>query len=421
MIDVTLSIGVGEIYGETVPDWSEPAVGDFPCFDYSNKDVRRAGEVISSGTPWTAETDSKIRDAFKVANSWRDAHAFPMRSVRCSVMSHMWHREIKGITAARLKRMPAIRRKLNRIGLGLNQIQDLGGCRAILDTMDDVRLLVQTLQDKIRHEVRSENNYIEAPKPDGYRSHHIILGFKGRDDEQAVFDGRRIELQIRTRMQHAWATAVEAVGLFRGEELKNHAGSPEWLRLFALMSGEIAEAEGCPVNAAWSDRDKRRSEIRDLANKLDAITFLENVRHSVNGTDFVLAPGYAPSHFMLRYDHLTKTVTVQPFNRPISATQSYDEAEGINRKDETENIVLVEVSKIDNLKAAYPNYFGDVGFFETELKRAVSGEDVREYGRVAVTRKPWTPEPSGDPQSLRYRPFPRPDSNLRKPKNRRPK
>jgi hypothetical protein len=37
------------------------------------------------------------------------------------------------------------------------------------------------------------------------------------------------------------------VGLFRGEELKSGKGSSEWLRLFAIMSAEFAEAEVVPL------------------------------------------------------------------------------------------------------------------------------------------------------------------------------
>jgi hypothetical protein len=401
----------GYVHGE--PDMDDADV-DFPRFEYSNKDVKRAGELIASNMAWTVEADAKIREAFKIANSWRDAHALPMRSLRCSILSHMGHLGIKGISAARLKRMPAIRRKLIRIGLSLNQLQDLGGCRAILDTMTDVRNLVQTLKEKIRHELRKEDNYIEEPKDDGYRSHHLILGFKGKNEEQSVFDGRRIELQIRTRMQHSWATAVEAVGLFRGEELKNHSGSQEWLRLFELMSGEIAEAEECPVHPLWSDRDQRRGEIRDLARALDAIKFLEDVRQGVRGTDFPLSPGYLPTHYLIRFDHATKTVSVQPFTKAILATKSYDDAEDIihHLKKESENIVLVEVGKLENLKEAYPNYFGDVALFERELRQVVHGQP--EYTRLPVRKAAWKPEPIGDPRWIGRNPYPRPGARSKK-------
>ncbi len=116
-----------------------------------------------------------------------------------------------------------------RFSYTLERLQDLGGCRVILPTIADVQRLTETIRNRIRHEIRVEDNYIVIPKHDGYRSHHIILTYKGRD-HNLVFTGRRIELQV-TRLQHSWATAIEAVGLFRREELKNNQGSAERLRL----------------------------------------------------------------------------------------------------------------------------------------------------------------------------------------------
>jgi len=46
--------------------------------------------------------------------------------------------------------------------------------------------------------------------------------------------------KLLCNLQHAWATAVEAVGIFTKQALKSNIGDGEWLRLFALMSSEIA-------------------------------------------------------------------------------------------------------------------------------------------------------------------------------------
>jgi Region found in RelA / SpoT proteins len=222
-------------------DWVIGPVNDFPRTSYSMKDVKRAGELIAGRHPMNPET----QDAFLVANSWREDHAYPMRSIRCQLIWYMRQLELEGVTAARLKRMQAIRRKLTRIGLNLGQLQDLGGCRAIVPKIADVSILVGVLRDRSRHHLRAENDYIANPKKDGYRSHHLMFCFRGRGTAK-YYNDRRIEVQIRTRMQHSWATAVEAVGLFRSEDLKGNKGNADWLRLFQLMSAEFAVAEGCP-------------------------------------------------------------------------------------------------------------------------------------------------------------------------------
>lgn len=105
-------------------------VADFPSLEFSNREVKRAGEVIAGSLVWTEESAPELKCAFQIANNWRDAHAYPMRSVRYQLLWFMRDADVSGFTVARLKRMQAIRRKLRRVGLHLNQIQDLGGCRA---------------------------------------------------------------------------------------------------------------------------------------------------------------------------------------------------------------------------------------------------------------------------------------------------
>lgn len=270
--------------------------------------------------------------------------------------------------------------KLGRNPTTLDKLQDLGGCRFILPTITDVHALTDALRSRIPHTLRLERNYIAEPKPDGYRSHHLMFTYVGRKG-RVIHDGCRIEVQVRTRLQHSWATTVEAVGLFRGEQLKNHQGSGEWLRLFELMSGEFADAEWCPVPNTVSNEVQRRREITDLAKSLDALGVLESVSLGFKETDFPLAPGYRPSHYLIRYNHTDKTVRVDPYNAPTAATRSYDTAERLDNmtSDTSLTVVLVEVDKLDSLKAAYPNYFGDVDLFTRQLRLVVQGKAVSEY------------------------------------------
>ena len=311
--------------------------------------------------------------------------------------------------------MQAIRQKLRRIRLNLHQFQDLGGCRIILPTIGDVQTLVGRIKDKGRHELRNEDDYIAEPKDDGYRSHHLMFSFVGKSDT-TVFTGKRIELQVRTRNQYAWATAIEAVGLFRDEKLKNHEGSAEWLRPFKLMSAEFPEAERCPVSAGTPDRKERWEEIRFLTWSLQAMQVLDSVSYGVRGTDIPTSPGYWPSHYLIRFDHATKTVHVEPQNRAGVATKSYDNAENSDNQTgaDTQNVVLVEVDKIENLKAAYPNYFGDVELFKTQLRAVALGHAATESQPV-MRQTPSCCEKAHtlDLGWMRRNPFPRPGARTR--------
>ncbi len=52
-----------------------------------------------------------------------------------------------------------------------------------------------------------------------------------------------IEVQLRTRLQHNWATAVETVGIFTGEALKSSQGNEDWQDFFRLVSTWFAHKE----------------------------------------------------------------------------------------------------------------------------------------------------------------------------------
>lgn len=399
---------------------SDEDVSDFPHSKYSRTEIEKAGRTVAGDNVLSDnQIPAAVRQAFLVANNWRDAHAFPMRSIHGSLRYYVRKNDLLAITAARLKRMQAIRRKLRRINVPLQKIQDLGGCRVILATIADARVLVEALKNELLSVVTREDDYISKPKVDGYRSHHLIFSFRHRSP--TPFDDKKIEVQIRTHLQHSWATTVEAVGLYRGEELKNQKGSKEWLRFFSLMSAEFAEVEKCvPVPGTPNAQDRRR-EIRKLAGSLDALKILEAVTNGFRGTDNPLAPNYKPSHYLIRFDHATKTVHVEPYQQVGKATVAYDKAEELQRAgDQNDAVVLVEVDKINDLKKAYPNYFGDVGLFHRQLRQVVHGGAATEYTRPPRKRaRKSAEEPRGDLSWLRGARPPGPSEKKMKTRKRR--
>ena len=161
------------------------------------------------------------------------------------------------------------------------------------------------------------------------------------------------------------------------------------------MSGEFAEVERCSCPVTVPAELHRRREICDLAKSLDALQVLESVSHGFRGADIPLSADYRPTHYLIRFDHNTKAVRVEPYQMQDAAMRSYDIAEEMDNRTgfDTQNVVLVEVDKIDNLKAAYPNYFGDVKQFETQLRLITKGQSAVEYAvaeraaRVPDTRK----------------------------------
>jgi ppGpp synthetase/RelA/SpoT-type nucleotidyltranferase len=389
--------------------------------------VRRAGEVIGGDMIWLPETEQHIREAFAVANQWRDSHDYPMRSIHATLRSHIRLRGIDGFTAARLKRMNAIRGKLRRLSdrdrpLSLDRFQDLGGCRAIMATIDDVNALIAALKARCRHELWAEDDYIHKARKTGYRSHHLKYEFQGRGSK-ATYNGRRIEVQVRTTLQHAWATAVEAIGLYRGEELKSGKGSPEWLRLFALMSAEFAEFEGCDPAKGMPSRTARLRELKELDGQLGAAQALENMSTALSYVEDAVQSISKPDYFLIEYDNEARTVKVTPQFRSRFAFKNYETAENADNfsGQDTANIVLVEGVKMEHLTKAYPNYFGDTQLFKQHLGALVAGGAVRDYELTLQQRSVPRPRERPDPSWIGHRGMwtePTPKSKKKKRKKR---
>lgn len=340
----------------------------------------RAGEALRGELIWTPETRQSILDVFEIANNFRDAHAYPMKILRQTLAGQMRRLGQQGHTGARLKRMPSIRRKLRLQPHKLNQIQDLAGCRAILPSIDDVFRLCDAMRNKSGHVLHHEDLYIERPKIDGYRCNHLVFKFQGAEVDR-YFNNRRVEIQIRTRLQHSWATAVEAVGLFRKENLKGGSGNAQWLRLFKLVSVEFAVIEGCPDGGEQSSRAERLSEIRALERDLGVLSYLENSSQVVRFTEkYHLKPGDNPVYFRIIYDRKNRVVNVEPHFRIQNGIWDYDNAEINIDKDKNDiATVLVEADGIEELKAAFPNYFGDMQLFKMQLGHIVQGRLPSEY------------------------------------------
>jgi hypothetical protein len=251
---------------------------------------------------------------------------------------------------------------MQRSPLTLYQIQDIAGCRAILQDMKAVeRLLAFYKSDKCAHGVQRENDYIAQPKVGGYRSHHLVLKFHG-EGEYEQYNRQTVELQLRTQLQHSWATAVEAVGLVRNEDLKGGLGNPRWLRFFNVVASEFAYGERQPLAPGVSeDRTERLQELRELNNELDAVRSLESWNYSIRTIDSMT--GAKGMSFLIRYDNVAGTVTISHWSKFANLGENYFDAEVGGG-----NAILVDVDRVEDLKTAFPNYFLDVEEFVKRLK-----------------------------------------------------
>jgi len=225
---------------------------------------------------------------------------------------------------------------------------------------------------RIRHRLSHEDDYIQQPRDSGYRSRHLV--YRYISDRNEVYNGLKVEIQIRTPIQHAWATAVETVDAFTQQALKSSRGQKDWERFFQLMGTEMAFREDTPpVPGTPDDRRKLRQELRKCESELQVMTSLAGFTTALRVTKYASAKDRNADYFLLSLDNVAKHLSLTGYNRGElkQASKAYARKEKQIRDKKGTDAVLVSVDSIRNLRRAYPNYFADTRRFVEELKEAL--------------------------------------------------
>ena len=339
--------------------------------EYSREEVDHAGQFLIA--PAEATSFDDWTKAYAIINNWRSSHLFPLRTVRYGVHHIAKRIDPKSVTVQRMKRLFSIDQKLNRFPkLKLSEIQDIGGCRSVVSTVLEVKKLVEAYKNsEIRHKLDDEDDYISTPKKSGYRSHHLI--YRYQSDRNTTYNGLKIEIQIRTQLQHAWATAVETTGRFIGQELKSskakHEGK-DWLRFFVLMGTVIAIRENCPpCPQTPATASELKTELQEYANKLDVENRLNAYSVTIKATKTVRHA----RHFLLLLDTQTKQMEIKSYTQAElkQAQEEYAKIETGYPQRSGKDVVLVSGNSLKEIEQAYPNYYLDTILFLGVLKQAL--------------------------------------------------
>ena len=111
----------------------------------------------------------------------------------------------------RIKTAASMKQKLRRHGLpvtaesAVHDVYDAAGVRLICPFMQDIDRTVELIREIPGVNIEKEKDYIRNPKPNGYRSYHMILSmplrFLGNSEEHVW-----LEIQIRTIAMDCWAS-----------------------------------------------------------------------------------------------------------------------------------------------------------------------------------------------------------------------
>jgi hypothetical protein len=268
----------------------------------------------------------------------------------------------------------------------LSTMQDIGGCRAILETIEQVNSLVNCYKSAAKepqeyeYTVSPKHDYIAHPKEDGYRSIHVIARSKLRS--AANVQSRRIEIQIRTRLQHQWATAVETVDLFTKQTIKTGGGLAKWKRFFVLTGSMFAAKEGCPlVLNTPSTLPETVNECFDLWHELSVLQLLRSWSAAMKSMENPESNALSANAMSLvELDVKAKTTTVKSFgpDQLSEAQDSYGAREKEIGADPQRSVVLVSADSLAELREAYPSYYGDTEAFlqAVALRLSLKGESL---------------------------------------------
>lgn len=342
----------------------------------SGKSIDRAGDSLRK---LESERDpDEFSQAMETLSYWRFSHEQPLESAFGILQKVALQKDKDAIFAKRLKRAPSIAKKLRRFdGMTLRGMQDIGGCRAILSSEKKLRQVLRELKRLKQFKwddgrVRLKD-YVVKPKPDGYRSLHLIGKFVNSDREL-----KRIEIQLRTYIQHHWATALEIVELFTGQALKSNEGHKDWREFFRNVGDQFALMDGIHLYNNMPQQRKLimyRLELRkskylylssknvtqQLAKKLKVLNKMDAFSNSLNIIDKKLSDQKQSGYVLLRIDIKNTTLYSIIFgsDEAIKAEQMYKDLEKEHSYEEDTVIALVSTTSVGDIKDAYPNYFAD--------------------------------------------------------------
>jgi putative GTP pyrophosphokinase len=334
----------------------------------SKREIDQAGITLAKTThdriPGYGVDPDEYQNAVDKLALWRESHQ-PLLVQTFGEAVIASENSFGAVVASRFKRLPSIVTKLKRYpNLKLSKLQDIVGVRIILENIQQLRNVQGILLSK--DNLVLHNDYIYCPKASGYRGVHLIY---------KADDGKKIEVQLRTKQQHIWATALEATGRALGidDDIKVGKYPDDWGQYFALISSVFARMEECPSAHPNLLRAQLFEAIARWEAKLGLLNCFDNIqppRVCLEGE-----PEGCYHDMTSCYHDERRELTVVDhsyFSFDDIAWQVHRLDGYVTGSHFSQQNVLLFMKKED-VRAAYPNYFLDVEPFLSQLRAIVQG------------------------------------------------
>ena len=142
---------------------------------------------------------------------------------------------------SRMKSPASIREKLTRRGIAVTVenieacLNDVAGVRVVCSFPEDVRTIAKALLKQDDVELIEQKDYILNPKPNGYRSLHLIVTvpiYLAHEKRKM-----RVEIQLRTIAMDFWATLEHQLRYKKNVEFTDEMAKE--LKFCAELSAEL--------------------------------------------------------------------------------------------------------------------------------------------------------------------------------------
>ena len=339
-------------------------VGDRMAYSYGDPRKFSKGQV--SRAAQAAANGKGGPESLAIINNWRNSHSYILNTFQATLRGYIRRNDHLEITfAQRLKRLSTI---LDKIKTGrardLASMHDLAGCRLIFKSVDDLQQFRADFHGTRATHLRVDKgryDYLSHPKATGYRGIHEVYQYRSSSEAGSVYNNLKIEIQYRTRAQHAWATAVEISDILDGARIKFDRGAnPARERFFVLASELIAREEEGLSGCVPELSDKAlRDEMRGIEKRLNILGTLNAARKS----DIAIP---ASKYLVLRIHQ--EDLTASGFKEPRDAIAYRDSLEEEHPEDD---IVYVSAQSPRAVADAFRNYFRDAADFVDMVQAGV--------------------------------------------------
>lgn len=346
---------------------------------FSKNKIKKAGRKIR-------KNEGDLKDARSKIQSFRAEHEEPLKHIS-KIVSSCSPDDTQVVT--RLKRLDTIIDKLTRPSLDgrtenktcVTNMNDIAGCRAIFSDINCLFATLKGIHNLVNQfesiSIKDVDNYIETPKGNdcGYRSVHVIIEY------ETPMKTLKVEVQLRTRVQHLWATSVEIIDLIERTKIKTLSHIPfamkeqaqvHWEELLSLMSEVIAFHEGC-ITLGEKRLKEIKNKLRYLDRKVKSINKLKSFK-MVSESIYLHGTGRNQYYIVVigLDNDSVKVLAEQVFDDEYKALLIFNNIEKVASSMSDTNALMVATKDISSLSVAYPNYLGDCQAFTEMLIDAMT-------------------------------------------------